>query len=110
MGHWKTISLVAGLRHDGIVAPFVIDGPINGRVFLAYIEQCLAPTLAHGDIVIMDNLRTHKVAGVMEAIEAADATALFLPAYSPDLNPIEQVFSKLKLIFYSTNTQAIEYT
>ena len=69
-GHWKTISLVAGLRHDGIVAPFVIDGPINGRVFLTYIEQCLAPTLNRGDIVIMDNLRTHKVAGVMEAIEA----------------------------------------
>ena len=97
-GHWKTISLVAGLRHDGIVAPFVIDGPINGRVFLTYIEQCLAPTLNRDDIVIMDNLRTHKVAGVIEAIEAADATALFLPAYSPDLNPIEQVFSKLKAL------------
>jgi hypothetical protein len=68
-GHWKTISLVAGLRHEGIVAPFVIDGPINGRVFLTYIEQCLAPTLDRGDIVIMDNLRTHKMAGVMEAIE-----------------------------------------
>src|SRR5216683_5559008 len=97
-GHWKTITLVAGLRHDAIVAPFVIDGPINGRVFLTYIEQCLAPTLNRGDVVIMDNLRTHKVAGVMEAIEAADATALFLPAYSPDLNPIEQVFSKLKAL------------
>ena len=97
-GHWKTISLVAGLRHDEIVAPFVIDGPINGRVFLTYIEQCLAPTLNRDDIVIMDNLRTHKVAGVIEAIEAADATALFLPAYSPDLNPIEQVFSKLKAL------------
>ena len=97
-GHWKTISLVAGLRHNGIVAPFVIDGPINGNAFLAYIEQCLAPTLARGDIVIMDNLRTHKVAGVMEAIEAANATAVYLPAYSPDLNPIEQVFSKLKAL------------
>jgi transposase len=93
-GHWKTFSLVAGLRHDGIVAPFVIDGPINGRVFLTYIEQCLAPTLNRGDIVIMDNLRTHKVAGVMEAIEAV----LYLPAYSPDLNPVEQVFSKLKAL------------
>ena len=93
-GHWKTISLVAGLRHDGIVAPFVIDGPINGRVFLTYIEQCLAPTLNRDDIVVVDNLRTHKVAGVIEAIEAADATALFLPAYSPDLNPIEQVFQQ----------------
>jgi transposase len=97
-GHWKTITLVAGLRHHGIVAPFVIDGPIDGKVFLTYIERCLAPTLDHGDIVIMDNLPTHKVAGVIEAIEAADATAVFLPAYSPDLNPIEQVFSKLKAL------------
>jgi transposase len=97
-GHWKTITLVAGLRNNGIVAPFVIDGPMNAGVFLTYIEQCLAPTLDRGDIVIMDNLRTHKVAGVMEAIQAADATMFFLPAYSPDLNPIEQVFSKLKAL------------
>jgi transposase len=76
----------------------VIDGPIDGRVFLTYVEQCLAPTLDRGDIVIMDNLPTHKVAGVMEAIEAANATAVYLPAYSPDLNPIEQVFSKLKAL------------
>ena len=96
-GHWKTITLVAGLRHDGIVAPFVIDGPMNGRVFLTYVEQCLAPTLDRGDIVVMDNLPTHKVAGVIQAIKAADATTCFLPAYSPDLNPIEQVFSKLKV-------------
>jgi transposase len=97
-GHWKTITLVAGLRHDAIVAPFVIDGPMNGRAFLAYVEQCLAPTLDRGDIVIMDNLPTHKVGGVMKAIQAADAIAIFLPAYSPDLNPIEQVFSKLKAL------------
>jgi transposase len=97
-GHWKTITLVAGLRNNGIVAPFVFDGAMNGEVFLTYIEQCLAPTLDRGDIVIMDNLRTHKVTGVMEAIQAADATAFFLPAYSPDLNPIEQVFSKLKAL------------
>jgi transposase len=95
-GHWKTITLVAGLRHDGMVAPFVIDGPMNGRAFLAYVEQCLAPTLDRGDIVIMDNLPTHKVGGVTKAIHAADAIVIFLPAYSPDLNPIEQVFSKLK--------------
>jgi transposase len=97
-GHWKTITLVAGIRHDAIVAPFVIDGPMNGRVFLTYVERCLAPTLDRGDIVIMDNLPTHKVAGVTEAIEAADAMAIYLPAYSPDLNPIEQVFSKLKAL------------
>jgi transposase len=97
-GHWKTITLVAGLRHDGIVAPFVIDGPMNGRVFLTYIEQCLAPKLDRGDIVIMDNLPTHKVRGVRTAIHAANAIVIFLPAYSPDLNPIEQVFSKLKAL------------
>ena len=97
-GHWKTITLVAGLRHDAIVAPFVIDGPMNGRVFLTYVERCLAPTLGRGDIVIMDNLPTHKIAGVTKAIEAADAMAIYLPAYSPDLNPIEQVFSKLKAL------------
>lgn len=97
-GHWKTITLVAGLRHDGMVAPFVIDGPMNGATFLAYVEQCLAPTLDRDDIVIMDNLAAHKVAGVTDAIEAVDATAYYLPAYSPDLNPIEQVFSKLKAL------------
>jgi transposase len=97
-GHWKTITLVAGLRHDAIVAPFVIDGPLDGTIFRTYVERCLAPTLDRGDIVFMDNLRTHKVAGVKEAIEAADAMAIYLPAYSPDLNPIEQVFSKLKAL------------
>jgi transposase len=97
-GHWKTVTLVAGLRHDGIVAPFVIDGAMNGATFLTYVERCLAPTLDRGDIVIMDNLRAHKVAGVTDAIEVARASALYLPAYSPDLNPIEQVFSKLKAL------------
>jgi transposase len=97
-GHWKTITLVAGLRHDAVVAPFVIDGPLDGKVFRTYVERCLAPTLDRGDIVFMDNLATHKVAGVTEAIEAADAMAIYLPAYSPDLNPIEQVFSKLKAL------------
>ena len=97
-GHRKTITLVAGLRHDGIVAPFVIDGPMNGSTFLTYVEQCLAPTLDRRDIVIMDNLPAHKVAGATEAIEAAGATAFYLPSYSPDLNPIEQVFSKLKAL------------
>ena len=96
-GHWKTITFVAGLRHDGIVAPFLIDGAMNGPIFLAYIEQCLAPTLGRRDIVI-DNLPAHKVAGVIEAIEALGASVLYLPSYSPDLNPIEQFFSKLKAL------------
>ena len=96
-GHWKTTTFVAALRHDRITAPCVFDGPINGETFLAYVEQALAPTLlAFSDIVIMDNLGSHKVAGVREAIEAAGATQRFLPAYSPDLDPIEQVFAKLK--------------
>jgi len=95
-GHWKTSTFLAGLRHDRIVAPLVLDGAINGQSFRAYVEQCLAPTLVQGDVVIADNLGSHKVGGVREAIEARGATLLFLPAYSPDLNPIEQVFAKLK--------------
>jgi transposase len=95
-GHWKTTTFVAALRCDRITAPCVFDGPINGETFLAYVEQRLAPTLSPGDIVIMDNLGSHKVAGVQEAIEAAGATQRFLPAYSPDLDLIEQVFAKLK--------------
>ena len=97
-GHWKTTTFIAGLRHDRIVAPMVLDGPINGRAFRAWVEQCLAPMLAQGDTVIADNLGSHKVAGVREAIEARGAQLLFLPAYSPDLNPIEQVFAKLKAL------------
>ncbi len=87
IGHWKTTTFVAALRCDRITAPFVFDGPINGETFLAYVEQGLAPTLSPGDIVIMDNLGSHKVAGVQESIEAAGATQRFLPAYSPDLDP-----------------------
>jgi transposase len=97
-GHWKTITFVAGLRRDRIVAPFVIDGAMNGPIFLAFIEHCLAPTLGRRDLVIMDNLPTHKVAGVVGAIEAVGASVLNLPSYSPDLNPIEQFFSKLKAL------------
>jgi transposase len=95
-GHWKTTTFVAALRHDGITAPCVFDGPINGAKFLAYVEQVLVPALLPGDIVVMDNLGSHKVAGVRKAIEAARATQRFLPAYSPDFDPIEQVFAKLK--------------
>lgn len=95
-GHWKTLTLVAALRVDGVTAPYVIDGPMDGPAFLAYVEQVLAPTLEKRDIVFMDNVRTHEVAGVAEAIAAAGAELRYLPAYSPDLNPIENVYAKLK--------------
>ena len=95
-GHWKTLTLVAALRFDSLTAPYVIDGAMDGPSFLAYIQQVLVPTLRKNDIVFMDNLRTHKIAGVREAIEATGAKLRYLPAYSPDLNPIEQAFSKLK--------------
>jgi transposase len=97
-GHWKTTTLVAALRCDAVTATGVIDGAINGELFLAYVEQVLVPTPRAGDGVIMDNLRAHKVKGVREAIEAAGATLLFIPPYSPDLNPIEQAFAKLKAL------------
>jgi transposase len=100
-GHWKTVTFIAGLRHDRVVAPFVIEGAMNGDTFRAYIEQCLAPTLRRGEIVVLDNVSTHKVNGVAEAIEAIEAvgaTVRYLPQYSPDLNPIEQAFSKLKAL------------
>jgi transposase len=95
-GHWKTTTFVAGLRASGIIAPFVLDGPMTGEAFRAYVEQVLAPELEPGDAVVMDNLSPHKVAGVQEAIRAAGASVLYLPSYSPDFNPIEQVFAKLK--------------
>jgi transposase len=97
-GHRKTITFVAGLRQNGMTAPGVIDGPMNGPMFVGYVEQILAPTLKRGEFVLMDNLSTHKVAGVREAIEAVGAHVLYLPAYSPDLNPIEMAFSKLKAL------------
>lgn len=97
-GHWKTTTLIAGLRSTGIVAPYVLDGPINATVFRAYVEQVLAPTLKSGDILILDNLSSHKVAGVREAVEARGARVLYLQPYSPDLNPIEQAFAKLKAL------------
>ena len=107
-GHWKTSTFVAGLRHDAITAPLVIDGAINGAIFLAYIEQFLAPTLSPGDIVIMDNLPSHKVAGVRAAIEARGATLIYLPPYSPDLNPIEQAFAKLKALLRKAAARTVE--
>ena len=95
-GHWHTTTFLCGLRHDGLVAPLVLGGAINGAAFLAYIEQFLAPTLAKDDVVVLDTLGSHKVRGVREAIEARGASLLYLPPYSPDLNPIELAFSKLK--------------
>jgi len=95
-GAWKTITFVAALRHNKMVAPMILDGPINGAAFVAYIEQCLVPTLKRGDIVVIDNLPAHKGAGAKDAIEAAGATLQYLPQYSPDLNPIEMPFSKFK--------------
>jgi len=107
-GHWKTTTFIAGLRHDGLTAPFVIDGPINGDWFLVYVEKVLAPTLSEDDIVVMDNLASHKVAGVREAIEARGARLLYLPPYSPDLNPIEQAFAKLKAMLRKAAARSIE--
>jgi transposase len=93
---WETMTFVSALRYDGMVAPMLIEGPMNGELFLAYVEQCLAPTLKPDDIVVVDNVATHKVAGIAKAIEAAGATLRYLPKYSPDLNPIEMPFSKFK--------------
>jgi transposase len=95
-GRWHTMTFMAALRHDRITAPWFIEGPINGEAFRLYIEKVLVPTLRHGDIVIMDNLGSHKAKAVRHAIRAAGARLLYLPKYSPDLNPIEQFFSKLK--------------
>jgi len=95
-GHWKTTTFVAALRCDGLTAPMAVDGAITGELFRAYVEQILTPTLHRGDVVVMDNLQCHKVAGVAEAIRRAKARVVYLPAYSPDLNPIEQAFAKLK--------------
>jgi len=95
-GHWRTMTFFAALRCDRIDAPFVLDGPVNGAWFTAYVQQILAPTLKPGDIVIMDNLGSHKSKAVREAIKAAGARLWFLPPYSPDLNPIEQTFAKIK--------------
>jgi transposase len=96
LGEWKTITFVAALRHNGLTAPMVIEESMTGKVFRAYVEQCLVPTLRRNDIVVMDNLKTHKVAGIQEAVEQAGASVRYLPKYSPDLNPIELPHSKFK--------------
>ena len=107
-GHWKTTTFLAALRHDRIDAPCVFDGAINGERFRAYVEQALAPTLRAGDVVILDNLGAHQVKGVRQAIEARGATLLYLPPYSPDLNPIEQVFAKLKTLLRTAKTRTVD--
>jgi transposase len=109
-GHWKTLTFLAALRSDRIDAPFVLDGPINGKSFIAYIRQMLVPTLSPGDIVIMDNLGSHKGPAVRKATRDAGAKLLFLPPYSPDLNPIEQVFEKLKSLLRKAAERTVEAT
>jgi transposase len=107
-GHWNTTTFLCGLRTSGLVAPLVLDGAINGAAFLAYIEQFLAPMLTPGDIVVLDNLNSHKVNGVRQTIEACGATLLYLPPYSPDLNPIELAFSKLKRLLRDAAERSVE--
>ena len=107
---WRTLTFVGALRLDGIHAPCVFDGPINGRSFLAYVEQLLVPALRPGDIVVMDNLGSHKGKAVRKAIRKAGATLFFLPPYSPDLNPIEQAFAKLKSLLKKLQPRTVEET
>ena len=107
-GHWKTRTLVAALRLEGIVAPCVFDGAVNGTNFPAWVEQFLVPTLHAGDIVVMDNLSSHKVEGVRAAIEATGAQLRYLPPYSPDLNPIEQVFAKVKALLRKAAARTLD--
>lgn len=107
-GHWKTTTFVAGLRPTGMVAPMALDGPINGVAFQAYVDQVLVPDLHAGDIVVMDNLGSHKGADVRKAIEAAGATLLYLPPYSPDFNPIEKAFSKLKALLRKAAERTVD--
>ena len=107
-GHWKTMTFVAGLRVSGLTAPWLLDGPMDGEAFRAYIQSVLAPTLKRGDVVVLDNLPAHKVAGIREAIVARHAQIFYLPPYSPDLNPIEMAFSKLKALLRQEPARTIE--
>ena len=109
-GKWRTLTFLAALRGDRLTAPCVIDGPINGVSFRAYVEQVLIPTLNPGDLVVMDNLRSHKSHAVRAAIRAAKAKLFFLPAYSPDLNPIEQAFAKMKTLLRKADARTIDET
>ena len=107
-GHWKTTTLVVALREDGLTAPMVLDGAMNGRAFLAYVRQVLVPVLRPGDLVVLDNLSSHKSVNVREAIEQAGAHLVYLPPYSPDLNPIELAFSKLKWLLRSAAERTVD--
>jgi transposase len=107
-GHWKTTTLIAGLRLGGLTAPMVIDGAMNGEAFTAYAETFLAPTLSPGDVVLLDNLPAHKVSGARAAIERAGATLVFLPPYSPDFNPIEQAFAKIKALLRKAAARTVQ--
>ena len=107
-GHWKTMTFLAALRHDRLDAPWLLDGPINGERFLTYVEKVLIPTLCPGDIVIIDNLGSHRGKAIRRAIRAAGAKLFFLPKYSPDLNPIEQVFAKLKHLLRKAAARSVE--
>jgi len=107
-GHWKTTTFTAGLRLEGLTAPMLLDGPMNGAAFLAYAEQVLAPELQPGDLVIMDNLPAHKISAVRAAIEKTGASLLLLPPYSPDFNPIEMAFSKLKALLRKAAARTID--
>jgi transposase len=109
-GKWRTLTFLAALRRDRLVAPCVIDGPINGASFRAYVEQVLIPTLNRGDVVVMDNLGSHKSRAVRSAIRAAGAKLFFLPAYSLDLDPIEQVFAKMKTLLRKADARTVEDT
>ena len=108
MGNWKTLTFIAGFRQTGIVAPMVINGAMNGEAFLAYVKQCLVPTLKRRDIVVVDNVSFHKVAGVAEAIQAAGASLRYLPPYSPEFNPIELVFHPLKALLRKAAERTVE--
>ena len=107
-GHWKTTTFVGALRLSGMTAPMVLDGPMTGAWFLAYVQQVLRPTLRRGDVVILDNLPAHKSAAVREAVEAAGARLLFLPPYSPDFNPIENAFAKLKALLRKAAARTVD--
>jgi transposase len=109
-GKWRSMTCIAALRADGVTAPCVLDGAVNGASFLAYVRQILVPVLRRGDVVVMDNLRVHKVRGVRQAIRAAGAKLLFLPKYSPDLNPIEMVFAKLKALLRGAAESTVQAT
>lgn len=106
-GHWHTTTLTAGLRIDGVVAPMTLSGPMDGAAFKAYVEQALVPTLQAGDVVVMDNLPAHKIKAVRHAVEGAKATLLYLPPYSPDFNPIELAFSKLKALLRTAGARTL---